>query len=107
MVGLAKAANTANVFCKVRSRDDHLPNQQSKERNEYRFKGAHRYMDGHLTVPGLLGMLGFMDLTPEQHNSKAWILGVAAALTIVAGYYGELAGNGDLTPRWICRAFFP
>ena len=55
----------------------------------------------------LLEIFVFMDLTPEQHNSKAWMLGVAAALTIVAGYYGELAGNGDLTPRWICRAFFP
>ena len=35
---------------------------------------------------------------------KAWMLGLAAALMIVSGYYGELVVTGDLTPRWICWA---
>ena len=63
-----------------------------------------RALDSAMLLPEILV---FIDFTPEQHNSKAWMSGVAATLTIVAGYYGELAGNGHLTPHWICGAFFP
>jgi len=69
------------------------------------FNDAYRYMDWLLTVPLLLlEILLVMDLTPEQHSSKAWTLGLFAALMIVSGYYGELVVTGDLTPRWICWA---
>merc|ERR1712031_125210 len=75
------------------------------------FNDAYRYMDWLLTVPLLLlEILLVMDLTPEQHSSKAWTLGLGSALMIVSGYYGELVVTGDLTPRWICwflsMAFF-
>ena len=69
------------------------------------FNDVYLYMDWLLTVPLLLlEILLVMDLTPEQHSSKAWMLGLAAALMIVSGYYGELVVTGDLTPRWICWA---
>ena len=69
------------------------------------FNDAYRYMDWLLPVPLLLlEILLVMDLTPEQHSSKAWMLGLAAALMIVSGYYGELVVTGDLTPCWICWA---
>jgi len=67
------------------------------------FNDAYRYMDWLLTVPLLLlEILLVMDLSPEEHSSKAWALGVGAALMIVSGYYGELVVTGDLTPRWVC-----
>jgi len=75
------------------------------------FNDAYRYMDWLLTVPLLLlEILLVMDLSPEEHSSKAWTLGFSAALMIVSGYYGELVVTGDLTPRWVCwfisMAFF-
>merc|ERR1712031_107989 len=75
------------------------------------FNDAYRYMDWLLTVPLLLlEILLVMDLTPEEHSSKAWTLGIGSALMIVSGYYGELVVTGDLTPRWVCwflsMAFF-
>jgi bacteriorhodopsin len=67
------------------------------------FNDAYRYMDWLLTVPLLLlEILLVMDLSPEQHSSKAWVLGLGSALMIVSGYYGELVVTGDLTPRWVC-----
>jgi len=67
------------------------------------FNDAYRYMDWLLTVPLLLiEILLVMKLSPEEYSSKAWTLGLSAALMIVAGYYGELVVTGDLTPRWIC-----
>merc|ERR1712216_446057 len=49
-------------------------------------------------------------LTGADFNSRAWTLGLGAALMIVSGYYGELVVTGDLTPRWMCwflsMAFF-
>ena len=54
----------------------------------------------------LLEIHVFMDFALEQHNSKAWMFGVDAALTLLVRGYGELAGNGDLTHRWICRVYF-
>jgi bacteriorhodopsin len=67
------------------------------------FNDAYRYMDWLLTVPLLLiEILLVMKLTDAEFSSKAWSLGVGAALMIVSGYYGELVVTGDLTPRWIC-----
>merc|ERR1712146_861475 len=75
------------------------------------FNDAYRYMDWLLTVPLLLiEILLVMNLSAEEYNSKAWVLGVGSALMIVSGYYGELVVTGDLTPRWVCwfvsMAFF-
>jgi bacteriorhodopsin len=67
------------------------------------FNDAYRYMDWLLTVPLLLlEILLVMDLSAEEHSSKAWTLGLGSALMIVSGYYGELVVTGDLTPRWVC-----
>jgi len=75
------------------------------------FNDAYRYMDWLLTVPLLLiEILLVMKLSDEEYSTKAWNLGVASALMIISGYYGELVVTGDLTPRWICwfisMAFF-
>ena len=60
-------------------------------------------MDWLSTVPlPLIEILLVMKLSPDVYASKAWNLGVASALTIASGYYGELIVTGDLTPRWIC-----
>jgi bacteriorhodopsin len=67
------------------------------------FNDAYRYMDWLLTVPLLLiEILLVMKLDESVYSSKARNLGVAAALMIVSGYYGELTVSGDLTPRWAC-----
>jgi len=67
------------------------------------FNDAYRYMDWLLTVPMLLlEILLVMDLDDATHSRKAWMMGLAAALMIVSGYYGELVITGDLTPRWHC-----
>jgi len=67
------------------------------------FNDAYRYMDWLLTVPLLLlEILMVMNLSPEVFSFKAWTLGVASALMIVSGYYGELVITGDLAPRWGC-----
>jgi len=75
------------------------------------FNDAYRYMDWLLTVPLLLiEILLVMKLPAAEFSSKAWSLGLSAALMIVSGYYGELVVTGDLTPRWMCwfisMAFF-
>merc|ERR1712025_701700 len=67
------------------------------------FNDAYRYMDWLLTVPLLLiEIVLVMKLSPEESSQKCWNLGVASALMIVSGYYGELVITGDLTPRWMC-----
>jgi bacteriorhodopsin len=67
------------------------------------FNDAYRYMDWLLTVPLLLlEILLVMKIEGDELNKKAWTLGIAAALMIVSGYYGELVISGDLTPRWAC-----
>jgi len=67
------------------------------------FNDAYRYMDWLLIVPLLLlEILLVMKLPADEMNKKAWSLGLAAALMIVTGYYGELVVTGDLTPRWAC-----
>ena len=64
------------------------------------FNDAYRYMDWLLTVPLLLiEILLVMKLPAAEFSSKAWSLGLSAALMIVSGYYGELVVTGDLTPR--------
>merc|ERR1712051_965905 len=61
------------------------------------------YMDWLLTVPLLLvEILLVMKLDDKTFAFKSKSLGVAAALMIVTGYYGELTVSGDLTPRWMC-----
>jgi bacteriorhodopsin len=75
------------------------------------FNDAYRYMDWLLTVPLLLiEILLVMKLPAAEYSSKAWSLGLAAALRRGSGYYGELVVTGDLTPRWMCwfisMAFF-
>ena len=75
------------------------------------FNDAYRYMDWLLTVPLLLiEILLVMNLDKQDFSSKAKTLGVAAALMIVTGYYGELFVGGNLAPRWNCwylsMAFF-
>jgi bacteriorhodopsin len=67
------------------------------------FNDAYRYMDWLLTVPLLLiEILLVMKLDDAVFASKAWSLGLGAALMIATGYYGELVVTGDLTPRWMC-----
>jgi len=67
------------------------------------FNDAYRYMDWLLTVPLLLlEILLVMKIPADELNKKGWTLGLAAALMIVSGYYGELVVTGDLTPRWAC-----
>jgi len=67
------------------------------------FNDAYRYMDWLLTVPLLLlEILLVMKIPAAELNTKAWTLGLGAALMIVSGYYGELVITGDLTPRWVC-----
>jgi len=67
------------------------------------FNDAYRYMDWLLTVPLLLvEILLVMKLPEAEYSSKAFNLGVGAALMIISGYYGELVVSGDLTPRWVC-----
>jgi bacteriorhodopsin len=71
------------------------------------FNDAYRYMDWLLTVPLLLiEILLVMKLDEKTYSSKAWTLGAGSALMIVSGYYGELVVEGDLTPRWVCWAFY-
>jgi bacteriorhodopsin len=75
------------------------------------FNDAYRYMDWLLTVPLLLiEILLVMNLDKQDFSCKAKTLGVAAALMIVTGYYGELFVGSNLAPRWNCwyvsMAFF-
>jgi len=75
------------------------------------FNDAYRYMDWLLTVPLLLiEILLVMKLEDGEFKCKSWTLGLASALMIVTGYYGELIITGDLGPRWMCwkisMAFF-
>ena len=43
-----------------------------------------------------------MRLDEAESNSKSRSLGLAAAMMIAAGYYGELVVTGDFSHRWIC-----
>ncbi len=69
------------------------------------FNDAYRYMDWLLTVPLLLiEILLVMKISDSDFISKAWRLGVSAALMIVSGYYVEMIVTGELTPHWLCWA---
>lgn len=58
------------------------------------FNDAYRYVDWLLTVPLLLiELVLVMRLSSEETSSKATRLGLAAALMIVLGYPGEIAGD--------------
>jgi bacteriorhodopsin len=64
------------------------------------FNDAYRYVDWLLTVPLLLiELILVMRLPKEESRSKSWRLGSLAAIMIVLGYPGEVAG--DLSSRWI------
>ena len=43
-----------------------------------------------------------MRLDAAEPNSESRSLGLATALMIAAGYYGELVVTGDFSPSWIC-----
>jgi len=81
------------------------PGKPNPELTGVPFNDAYRYMDWLLTVPLLLiEILLVMRLDEATYSIKSKTLGVASALMIVSGYYGELTISGDLTPRWFCWA---
>jgi len=83
----------------------YFPNKANPELTGVPFNDAYRYMDWLLTVPLLLiEILLVMKLDEATYSIKSKTLGVASALMIVSGYYGELTISGDLTPRWFCWA---
>jgi bacteriorhodopsin len=67
----------------------------------YAFNDAYRYVDWLLTVPLLLVELVLvMRLSAAETSSKALRLGSAAALMIVLGYPGEIAGDNATRALW-------
>ena len=67
----------------------------------YAFNDAYRYVDWLLTVPLLLiELVLVMRLSREETVSKATKLGFAAALMIVLGYPGEIAGDIQTRMIW-------
>ncbi|MFT6094781.1 MAG: bacteriorhodopsin [Pseudohongiellaceae bacterium] len=64
------------------------------------FNDAYRYVDWLLTVPLLLvELILVMKLSRSESTSKSARLGALAAIMIVLGYPGEVAG--DIGTRWI------
>ena len=64
---------------------------------------AYPYVDWPLAVRLLsIEIILARKLHDAEFSSKSWSLGLTAALTIAAGYYGELAAIGDLSPGWSC-----
>lgn len=67
----------------------------------YAFNDAYRYVDWLLTVPLLLiELVLVMRLSREETMSKATRLGFAAALMIILGYPGEIAGDIPTRALW-------
>lgn len=67
----------------------------------FAFNDAYRYVDWLLTVPLLLVELVLvMRLSREETTSKTLRLGSAAALMIVLGYPGEIAGDIPTRVLW-------
>jgi bacteriorhodopsin len=65
------------------------------------FNVAYRYVDWLLTVPLLLiELVLVMRLSQKETTSKALTLGFAAALMIVLGYPGEIAGDNATRALW-------
>lgn len=72
------------------------------------FNDAYRYVDWLLTVPLLLVELVLvMRLSPSETLSKATRLGFAAALMIILGYPGEIAGDNATRALWGTLATIP
>ena len=67
----------------------------------YAFNDAYRYVDWLLTVPLLLVELVLvMRLDPAETARKSLTLGLAAALMIILGYPGEIAGDNTTRAIW-------
>lgn len=67
----------------------------------YAFNDAYRYVDWLLTVPLLLiELVLVMRLSREETTSKSMKLGFAAALMIILGYPGEIAGDIPTRALW-------
>ncbi|WP_375383413.1 bacteriorhodopsin-like [uncultured Sphingomonas sp.] len=67
----------------------------------FAFNDAYRYVDWLLTVPLLLvELILVMRLSREETTSKAIRLGSAAALMIILGYPGEIAGDIPTRALW-------
>ncbi len=65
------------------------------------FNDAYRYVDWLLTVPLLLiELVLVMRLSASETSSKATRLGLAAALMIILGYPGEIAGDNVTRAVW-------
>lgn len=65
------------------------------------FNDAYRYVDWLLTVPLLLiELILVMRLTQSESSSKCLRLGFAAALMIILGYPGEIAGDNTTRAIW-------
>ena len=65
------------------------------------FNDAYRYVDWLLTVPLLLiELVLVMRLSSKETVSKATSLGCAAALMIILGYPGEIAGDNATRALW-------
>lgn len=65
------------------------------------FNDAYRYVDWLLTVPLLLiELILVMRLTQSETTSKCLKLGFAAALMIILGYPGEIAGDNTTRAIW-------
>lgn len=65
------------------------------------FNDAYRYVDWLLTVPLLLiELVLVMRLSASETSSKATRLGLAAALMIILGYPGEIAGDNTTRAIW-------
>ena len=72
------------------------------------FNDAYRYVDWLLTVPLLLiDLVLVMRLSREETTSKALRLGSAAALMIILGYPGEIAGDIPTRVVWGTLATIP
>ena len=65
------------------------------------FNDAYRYVDWLLTVPLLLiELVLVMRLSPAETMRKSTRLGLAAALMIILGYPGEIAGDNATRALW-------
>ncbi|NCO04293.1 MAG: bacteriorhodopsin [Alphaproteobacteria bacterium] len=72
------------------------------------FNVAYRYVDWLLTVPLLLiELILVMKLTQSETVKKATLLGGAAALMIILGYPGEIAGDMGTRQFWWALSMIP
>jgi len=72
------------------------------------FNASYRYVDWLLTVPLLLiELILVMKLTQSETVKKATLLGGAAALMIILGYPGEIAGDMGTRQFWWALSMIP